>query len=81
MRHSTKRKWKDALGFTGLVMAFSCALLFGPIWFAHLDCNTAIHHLEFIEACKADNDCTLTMAETQRYKAYLRMEIKSCPKE
>lgn len=81
MRYRTKRMVKDAAGFATLIISFSLVLLYIPVWFAHLDCNTAKHHLEFIEACKADNDCTLTMAETQRYKAYLRMEIKSCPKD
>ena len=85
-RNRIKRaRRKDALnlaiGFTGF--AFILYLLFAqvPIFFAHLDCNTARNGLDFIERCEAESDCTLNARDLQLKRVYTRLEIKSCPRE
>jgi len=79
MRYRTRETLKEVLGFAALILTFSAVLLYIPIWFSYLDCNTAKHQLQFIDTCIADENCTLSQAEHLRYKAYLRMEIYACP--
>lgn len=79
MKHRTRRNLKDIAGLAALISTFSAVLIFMPVWFAKLDCNTATRHLTYMEDCRADNNCTLTHAENMRYKAYLRMKVATCP--
>ena len=49
--------------------------------FPRIDCNTARNGLAFIEACEADENCTLRAHELNLKESYTRLEIKSCPKD
>lgn len=49
--------------------------------FQSIDCHTATRNIEYIDACIANENCTLRPYELQRLEAYTRLQLKSCPVE
>ncbi len=69
---------KTRIGFALMLLA---VFIFGPYWFATLDCNTAQKGLGAIRRCEQSAHCMLTAKEYRLKQAYLRLEKKSCPKD
>ncbi len=71
------KKW--VLSTLGLVF-FIWLMFFGlPSYFTKVDCKTAQDNIRYIERCIANDNCTLTQAESERADAYYRLEIMRCP--
>lgn len=69
----------ETFWYTVLLLSVCVLLYWTPTIFRNMDCNTARHHIEFIERCEASGKCNPTKAEFQRAEAYYRMELRSCP--
>jgi len=72
----TKNRWAVFTILSCVVLVF-----FLPSIFAWVDCNTATRQLAYVDQCEQDERCSLTARELQRYKAYLRMQAMTCPRD
>lgn len=62
------------------VMFFMWFMFIGlPMYFTHVDCDTARDYIRFIKECKASESCTLREWELDRAELYYRIEIRRCP--
>lgn len=48
--------------------------------FEVIDCNTAQKNLTFLNACIANENCTLTARELQRVEGWTRLKLARCHK-
>ena len=81
MTYRKRQQRKAMLQSLGLFAAIIATVIFCIWWFPRIDCATATNGLAFIEACENDPDCTLNPRDHNLKKAYIRMQIKSCPSD
>jgi len=75
-RDNTTRNASIAVIIGCVILAFAL-----PSIFAWVDCNTATRNLAYADQCESDARCKLSERDISSYRAYLKMQIMTCPRD
>ena len=77
---NTMPVWKQTLLVITAIVCVPSFFIGTYKLFEVIDCNTAQKNLTFLNACIANENCTLNARETQRIESWTRLKLARCHK-